>query len=356
MSTAILIGLGPTTLSALESLSETMDVVGVFRHVYDGPAAPDPTGTWSVRHLDSWVPERTPVDPPEDLVLRRAAELGIPLYAETSPAQIERVVADTEPDCVVVSSYNRILRPELLALSKFVNVHYAPLPRYRGRGMWAVINAEPVTAITIHVLAAGLDSGSILFQRTVGVSGTDTVADIYERLNELQRQHLGRTVLRHLAGYDGTPQRQEAATYGCSTDCDCPEDGEIDWSAPTKRIDSLIRGLTFPFPGAHTYFNGQRLLVWRAEPAVDAPHYAGRIPGRVVAVSRTDGYVDVLTGDGTLRIREVQLDGDSRTAPTALIHSVSDTLGLRHADLLGRIAELERQVRALTRVDEQAGA
>ena len=118
--------------------------------------------------------------------------------------------------------------------------------------MWAIINDEPFTAITVHAIAAGLDAGNVLYQQLVPIQGTDTVADLYRRLNDLQRRHLADTVLRFLDGDTGTPQRQESATYGCSTDCDCPEDGEINWSAATKQIDCLIRGLAYPFPGAHT--------------------------------------------------------------------------------------------------------
>jgi methionyl-tRNA formyltransferase len=349
MPTAVLIGLGPTALAALESLVDGFDVIGIFRNVYPEPAAPDPLQTWSVRGLDTWVPGRQAGDAPEDLVIRHAVESGIPVYADTSPFAIHEMVADSRPDCVVISSYDRILPLGLLALSKFVNIHYAPLPQYRGRGMWAIINDEPFTAITIHEVAEGLDAGNILFQQTVPIRGTDTVADLYERLNELQRQMLGETVMRFLGGYQGIPQRQDGATYGCSSDCDCPEDGEIDWSAPTKKIDCLIRGLAFPFPGARTYFNGERLLIWRAAPAVGAPHYAGRIAGRVVARSRTDGFVDILTGDGTLRLFEVQAEGQERVPAASVIRSVSDTLGMRTIDLLNRIEALERQVRQLTK-------
>jgi methionyl-tRNA formyltransferase len=348
MPTAVLVGLGPTTSAALESLVDGFDVLGIFRNVYDEPVTPDPSQTWSVRELDTWIPGRQAGDAPADLVVRRAAELGIPVHTDTSPAAIEELVARLRPDCVIVSSYNRILRPELLALSTFVNIHYAPLPQYRGRGMWAIINDEPFTAITIHAIAPGLDAGDILFQQTVPISGTDTVADLYERLNEVQRQKLGETILRFLDGQEGTPQRQDGATYGCSSDCDCPDDGDVDWTLPTKKIDCLIRGLTFPFPGARTYFNGQRVLVWRAAPAVGAPHYAGRVPGRVVAVSRAEGYVDVLTGDGTLRVFEVQVAGGAHVPAASVIRSISDTLGMRTIDLLNRIEALERQIERLT--------
>jgi methionyl-tRNA formyltransferase len=134
-----------------------------------------------------------------------------------------------------------------------------------------------------------------------------------------------------------------------------PADGEIDWNRPTADVHALVRALTDPFPGAFTYLDARRLVIWQAAP-LDAPRrWAGRVPGRVVARSAAEGWVDVLTADGVLRLLEVQVDGGERTAAANVIRSVKATLGLRTADLLRRIEQLERQVSALT-ADGRAGA
>ena len=57
----------------------------------------------------------------------------------------------------------------------------------------------------------------------------------------------------------------------------------------------------------------------------------------------------MLTGDGMLRVYEVAADEDGETIPaSAVITSSRQTLGLRNADLLLRIEELERRLKALT--------
>jgi len=83
------------------------------------------------------------------------------------------------------------------------------------------------------------------------------------------------------------------------------EDGEIDWAEPTERIYALIRALSLPWSGVYTYLGTRRITVVRASPVTDAPRYEGRIPRRVVRGSRAGGFVEVLTGDGVLRIYEV---------------------------------------------------
>ncbi|NUU20880.1 MAG: methionyl-tRNA formyltransferase, partial [Streptomycetaceae bacterium] len=204
--------------------------------------------------------------------------------------------------------------------------------RGRANVNWAIINGDTETAISVHTMAPGLDAGGILHQETVPIGPRDTVTDLYDRLNARQRAVLADAVARRLAGDAGRPQDHSAATYGCTR---LPEDGEIDWTAPTAATDRLVRALTPPYPGAFTYLGLDRLTVHRAEPAPAAPHYTGRVPGRVVLVDRSGAnWVDVLTGDGVLRIHEVAVEGGSPAPANTVLRSVKTTLGLRTSDLL----------------------
>jgi methionyl-tRNA formyltransferase len=209
---------------------------------------------------------------------------------------------------------------------------------------WAIINGEPEAAVTIHVMAPGLDAGNVLYQQRVPIGPDDTVGDLYTKLNDVQRRALSETVARYISGYEGEPQVETAATYGCTR---VPEDGEIDWACPTAQIYALVRALGPPYPGAFTFLDGRRVTIMRASPLTNAPRYVGRIPGRVVARSRREGHVDVLTGDGVLRVHEVST-GESPQPASALIGSTSQTLGVRTADLLTRLELLESQLDRLT--------
>jgi methionyl-tRNA formyltransferase len=316
----LLIGLGPTALSAVESLAPMFHIVGIVR-------AQDPSPGHEV-----------------DTVLSLARQLGVSVFSDITLDGVERAVMATRPDCTVVSSYNRVLPDRILRLGRFVNVHYAPLPEYRGRANlnWAIINSEPESAISIHVVAPGLDAGNILFQRRVPVGARDTVDDLYAVLNALQRESLGRTVAEYIAGYEGQAQDEAAATYGCTR---VPEDGEIDWSDSTEKIYALIRALARPYPGARSYLGLDRVIIVRAAPVNCPPRYVGRVPGRVVGRSRADGHVDVLTGDGVLRIHEVAISDSAPPMPAStVITSTKQTLGLRLSDLVARIQAIESQL------------
>jgi methionyl-tRNA formyltransferase len=215
---------------------------------------------------------------------------------------------------------------------------------------WAILNGETSTAITVHTIVEGMDSGRVLYQQQIPIGADDTVTDLIDRLNDLQRDHLGDAVAGLLTGDRGVAQDEAAATYSCNR---MPQDGEIDWSASTRDIYALIRALPPPFPGAFTHLRGRRLIVWRAAPVLDSPPYSGRVPGRVVAVSQTDGTIDVLTGDGVMRLQNVQLEGGAPVAPSTLVTTVRTTFGLSRNELLERVQRLETQVAELTRALKQ---
>ncbi|MEV7648996.1 formyltransferase family protein [Arthrobacter sp. NPDC089319] len=282
-------------MTALESLLETFDVCGLVR----SPA-------------------------PEDDVSALANDVGTELSHDTSISGVNSFIARHRPEAVVVSSFHRILPEKMLGALPFVNVHYAPLPRYRGRATvnWAIINGELSTAISIHDLAPRLDAGGILFQQHVAISDTDTAATLYARLNTIQRAELGKAVHRRLEGDMGVPQDDSKATYVCAR---LPQDGEIDWSQPAESIHRLVRALVYPFPGAFTWLGNRQLTVKHCEVVTDFV-YEGRVPGRVVHVDRQNGAVDVLAGDRIVRLLNIESEGRD-AAPAEIIHSTRATLG-----------------------------
>jgi hypothetical protein len=64
--------------------------------------------------------------------------------------------------------------------------------------------------------------------------------------------------------------------------------------------------------------------------------------------------VDVLTGDGILRLHEVTVGENGEVVPaSAVITSTRQTLGLQRSDLLMRIKELESRLNAHTKPESE---
>lgn len=299
--TVLLVGLGSTAATAFLALDERFTVVALIR-------------------------------PDDDDVVQMARAAGVRVVSDPSMAMLSSVIEELQPDAVVVSSYNRVLPARLLRHRPFINVHYAPLPRYRGRATvnWAILNGETEAAISIHCLTEKLDAGGILAQRFVAIGPRDTVSDLYQRLNALQLELLAEAVERRLSGDLGDPQDESKASYCCGR---VPSDGMIDWSSSSVMIDRLIRSLGGEFPPAFSYLGARKIEILRAELAPDQRRYVGRIAGRVADVDRRMGHADILTGDGVLRLQEIRLPGAAPCAAATLITSTRMSLGIDVADL-----------------------
>ena len=228
-------------------------------------------------------------------------------------------------------------------------VHDSLLPEYRGFAPlnWAILNGESQTGVTLFYVSELMDGGNIVGSKTVAIGPHDTAPQVYECICQATIELV---LEAHPLLAQGTaPRIRQDYSKGSFTCTRNPSDGLIHWENATNAIYNQVRALTYPYPGAFTYYNGKRMVVWKAEALHNPPTYVGRIPGRVVRVSRHDGGADVLCGDGVLRLLEVQLKGQEREAAANVIESVRVTLGVSLAEMVDRIEVLEGMVLALSK-------
>jgi len=217
-------------------------------------------------------------------------------------------LADLRPDMMVVAAFGRILPRDVLSLPSLgcYNVHASVLPAYRGPApvRWAIINGEKTTGITIFRMDEGMDTGDLLLSESLEIGPDETAGVVTERLARLAARIIT-PALRDIVG--GTarfvPQEHDKATVVPILK---KGDGRIDWSLSAESIRNRIRGLD-PWPGAFTFWRGKRLRLWEAE--ANEAGSAGK-PGEVLSVDNEG--VMVRAGEGTLRLKSVQLEGGRR--------------------------------------------
>jgi methionyl-tRNA formyltransferase len=220
-------------------------------------------------------------------------------------------LASLRPDLIVVAAFGQILRPAVLDLPVHgcINVHASLLPRWRGAApvQAAILAGDRVTGSTIMRMDPGMDTGPILAQAALAIQQDDTGGALTARLAQQGADLLAETLPAWLAGAI-TPQPQDASL---ATLCRPlrKEQGLIDWAQHAQQIALAVRAFN-PWPAASTAWQGQPLKVLRAA-ALPGP--ASDDPGRVALVG---GVVAVATGEGLLRLDEVQLAG--RAAMPAL--------------------------------------
>ena len=162
-----------------------------------------------------------------------------------------------ELDIILTINYLFLIERSLFSKAKFaVNIHGSLLPKYRGRTphVWAIINNEPKTGVTAHLIDEGCDTGDIVKQKDVIIDDTDTGADILEKFNKIYVPLVDEILVDFERGsIKPLPQNNKNATFfGKRT----PDDGKINWDWQKERIRNWVRAQAYPYPGAFTYYEG----------------------------------------------------------------------------------------------------
>ena len=224
------------------------------------------------------------------------------------------VLRDLRPEVIVVAAYGLILPPAVLDVPPrgCLNVHGSILPRHRGAApiAAAILAGDAETGITIMKMDAGLDTGPLLSVAREPIRPDDTTASLSERLSLIGAQLMAGTLPKYLSGAIAPqPQPEEGATYSPRID---KADAQIDWRKPAAEIERMVRAYT-PWPGAQTMWNGQLVKVLKAgvspTGALRRDQGSGLGDQAGLVVKLDDGSIGVVTGEGMLILKEIQLAG-----------------------------------------------
>jgi methionyl-tRNA formyltransferase len=270
------------------------------------------------------------------------SEVGRRITASRA-AEIRSVFA---PDVMFCLGWRTLLPDAILEAAPrgVVAVHDSLLPRMRGfaPANWSLLLANQRLGCTLFQMTHGMDEGDIYFQESFEASPDDTLDMVVQRLSGVATGLFEKYLEGAAAGTLTTrPQAHHEATYCCARN---PEDGEIDWALPAEAIARQVRSLAPPSPGAFTFYKGEQITILSAEVPAGQPTYEGRVKGRIVAINRTNGSVDVLCGVGILRVLALGLDSGQIVPAAELCKSVRESLGL---NVSHEIMQLRDTVRML---------
>jgi methionyl-tRNA formyltransferase len=240
-------------------------------------------------------------------VKARAVEAAVPVLqpATLKDPAFREALAALAADIGVVAAYGRILSEAVLATPRLgmVNVHASLLPRYRGAAPVhrAVMAGERETGVTIIRVVKALDAGPMLADLRRAIGPDDTSEEVERDLARLGAPLLVSTLDRIASNTaHETAQDESAATYAHRL---TREDGLIDWTWPADRVHNLVRGL-HPWPHAHGFLHGGRLIIRRSRPALGP---ASAAPGTILSAHGDE--LRIAAGQGILEILELQVEG-----------------------------------------------
>jgi len=243
-------------------------------------------------------------------VKTEAERLGLPLYQPETlkGGAFEKEISEMAPDVIIVAAYGKILPKYILDAPKkygCINIHGSMLPKYRGAApiQRAIMDGESEVGVTIMQMDEGLDTGDMIMSRALTFTD-EPFGVIYDALAKLGGEMMIET-LRALDGGQAVHIKQDGslATYASKIEkADCI----VDFSCPAKRIVDQVRAL-YPSPCATATLNGKTVKIAKAAARVDS---GDGVIGQIISTNaKGDGFIDVKTGGGVLRVLRLLPEG-----------------------------------------------
>lgn len=228
-------------------------------------------------------------------------------------------------DLYVIVAF-RILPPEVFEIPPLgtINLHASLLPRFRGAAPinWAIIKGETKTGVTTFFIEKTVDTGNIIFQRSVKIGPDYTAGELHDRLAILGAELVAESVDAIAAGTAPRLSQQGEVTSAPKI---AREICEIHWDADANSVHNLVRGLS-PYPGAFTTLHGRLLKVYRTK--LMRKSGQRKKPGQITRIDNK-GYIQVQTGNGIVAITELQPEGKRRMSVEEFLrgHALSTSDG-----------------------------
>jgi methionyl-tRNA formyltransferase len=211
-----------------------------------------------------------------------------------------------KPDLLLVFGWQRIVPEEILKTLSIgaLGAHGSSeeLPKGRGRSPlnWSLIEGKKRFIMHLFYLSKGVDSGAVIDKLEFEINEFDTVKTLHDKAVVSIARLLEKNLKKILEGRAvGVPQKGEPTYYPKRT----PEMGKIEWEKSNLEIYDFVRALTKPYPGAFTFLDEKKIMVWKAQPFDSKLHYYKAKAGEIVEVF-PDGAFVVKTGKGSLLVTD----------------------------------------------------
>ena len=252
-----------------------------------------------------------------------ALELSLPVL---QPKRLKNIVEDLKslaPDFIIVIAYGQILPESILAIPSIdcINVHASLLPKYRGAACLQapILNGDSETGVTIMLMDKGLDTGDILKQSKINLTGTETLETVHDNLSALGASLLGDTLIDFAEGKI-IPQKQNETLTSYVKVID-KKDGQINWTDASEVIERKVRAFN-PWPGSFSFLEGKMIKIIKAELAKTENNDL-----EIGQIFSENKQLMVKCGQNALLILELQLEGKKPTDSKSFLAGHQDIIG-----------------------------
>ncbi len=256
----------------------------------------------------------------QPLHFKSSTEEGLAAQAE---------LAALNADVMVVAAYGLILPQVVLDTPKYgcLNIHGSLLPRWRGAApiQRAIATGDTETGVTIMKMAAGLDTGDMMFKTICPIEASDTSATLHDKLAEQGASAIAAVLASEekLQHYLATREVQDEAFTVYAHKLSKAE-AEIDWSMEAVQIDRNIRAFN-PWPVAFIVLDEKNnLRVWNSQLSTESAGNAQR--GEILKIDKHGVHV-ACANQTVIILTSLQWPGGKPLNATQILQTQKLTIG-----------------------------
>lgn len=268
----------------------------------------------------------------KQLALQHGLPVHQPLHFKASTEEglaAQKELASLNADVMVVAAYGLILPQAVLDTPKYgcLNIHASLLPRWRGAApiQRAIAAGDAETGITIMKMAAGLDTGDMMYKTACPIEAHDTAASLHDKL-AAQGAEAAAAVLQSEEALQRYLQAREVQDEALTVYAHklSKAEAQIDWTQDAASIDRNIRAFN-PWPVAFIALDdSSSLRVWQSQ--LSAESAAHQPPGAIVAIDKQG--VHVACGDQrAICLSSLQWPGGKPLTPVQIHQTQKLTVG-----------------------------
>lgn len=189
------------------------------------------------------------------------------MHGKMNSSDVIDFIDGANPDIILVAGWHHMIPRNIYEQYLTLGLHASLLPRYRGGAplVWALINGEVQTGVSLFRIGEGVDAGVVLDQVRFDIEPLDTINDlllkaesaskklVVDLLPNLERLSAG---LGDVSGIDKFPIWPQRS----------PEDGNVKMLGTPYAIQlqNFIRAQTRPYPGAFVAIGNETVKLWQS--------------------------------------------------------------------------------------------
>ena len=214
---------------------------------------------------------------------------------------------EKKPDYIFCIGWPYIIKKKFLKISNdyFIGFHPSDLPYNRGRHplIWSIILNFKFIASTFFVMSKYADNGLILSKKKIYLTKKENSQSLYSKLFKTAKNQIPNLLKKinknkNLKNTNLLIQKNNRKgnlfrkrTY---------DDGVIDWRMSAHSIDSTVRALAKPYPGAVFYYKNKEIKIWKTKIIKTKRKFE---PGKILNVI---GKIIIQAGDNLIQLVEFE--------------------------------------------------